>query len=92
MSYYDNAIAKMVDFIFEDLVARGNYEDTEEYSNLIGKVDEIIENNKLTECDNTTIHECNFEASRQFFTIGFLRAVELFNLDLTYNKKKGEVA
>ena len=84
MSMYDNGVVKMINFIYEDLVASGNYEDTREYSNTLEKVSSLVTDDQA----NNVVYECNYEASRQFFILGFLKAVEMFNIDIIHSNNE----
>lgn len=83
MDFYNSGTAKMIDFIYEDFIATGNFMDSEEYSFLINEVDILIKDKKINEIAN----KCAFAASRQFFILGFLKAAELFNIEFGYAKE-----
>lgn len=51
---------------------------------MIDKVDSLVMDAEV----NGIIHEHAYEASRQFFILGFLKAAELFDLDLNLNPIK----
>lgn len=72
-SIYNNCIPKMINLVFEDLNASADYEDTKAYIDLMEKTDELIDDDEK----NTLAHELAFEASRQFFILGFLKAMEM---------------
>ena len=88
MSMYDSGVVKMIDYIYEKFTGLGKYEDTEEYGNLIDKVEELVIDDEA----RLIVYEHAFEASRQFFILGFLKAAELFNLDFTYNHKENPLS
>lgn len=88
MNMYDNGVVKMIEFIYENFIDLGKYEDTEEYSRLIDEVDNVVKDGEA----NNIAHKYAFEASRQFFILGFLKAAELFNLDFTYNHKENPLS
>lgn len=80
---YDNGMIKMINYIYEDFVADGDFEDTKKCISLMDEVDKIIEDENIKDL----VDRYNLEASRQFFILGFLKAIDIFSVDLQPLKK-----
>ena len=80
---YDNGMIKMINYIYEDFVADGDFEDTKKLISLMDEVDKIIEDENIKDL----VGRYNFETSRQFFILGFLKAIDIFSVDLQPLKK-----
>lgn len=80
---YDNGMIKMINYIYEDFVADGCFEDTKKCISLMDEVDKIIEDENIKDL----VGRYSFETSRQFFILGFLKAIDIFSVDLQPLKK-----
>lgn len=76
MSIYDSGIVKLAKLVFSDM-NETEYDNTESFNIHWLKAEEVITDEKIRDFVDMYV----FEASEQFFILGFLKAMEIFNIE-----------
>lgn len=90
-SYYNSVYAKCAGYIYDEMLRAGDYVDMEEALEARSKATDLFfEDDRFLdirqELDNA-IGDSELASEKQGFIFGFLKAIEVFDLDFTYKEK-----